>query len=131
MSRIENRPVSGAGAQPVLYQDVAQLQALKTALDRKPAAGSGKDVSGARAAREKFFGKPADVGLLLSLPTLPLTVTARPNAKELADTLRGLVQGHPAPRAESEAERRLLVVLQDLSRAQEGLVARLAKLTKA
>ena len=131
MAKVESRGVSGAGIPPVLYQDAAQLQGLKSELDRKAKATEGRDLTPARLNRDKYWARPSDGAALLSPPVLPSGATQRPDAKTMFECLKSVVQQRTPSPAAFDAERRLYRTLQDLVKAQEGIMARLAKMTKA
>ena len=126
MSKIEGPRVGPVGADPVLYEDVAQLTNLKAALDPKAEAA---EASAPRPLRDLLWGKAADASTLVSPPPTPTSMNGKPEGKELVLSLRGALERHRAP--ESEAEGRLLSTLKGLVDAQEGILMRLAKLTKA
>lgn len=129
MSRIDGPKVGPAGHDPVLYQDVEQVAGLKAALDARPQGAEPSTAAGTRPLRELLWGRPLDPGLLVSPPPLPDSMTARPSGKELVTLLRGAVEQADAPT--SEAERRMVSTLKGLVDAQEGVLLRLSKMTKA
>lgn len=126
MSRIEGPRVNPVGADPVLYEDVAQLTGLKAALDPKAEAS---DASAPRPLRDLLWGKPADSSTLVSPPPTPAAMNGRPSGKELVASLRGAIERHRSPATEGESK--MLSTLKGLADAQEGVLMRLAKLTKA
>lgn len=129
MARIEQSNVGGVRREPLLYQDSAQA-AAKPDLEKRAAAGAGKDFSVARGARDKYWAPASSADLLLANPALPDSFEKRPDAREMAGLIKGIVERHSPRSATSEGERRLLLVLTDLVKAQDGILTRLAKMTK-
>ncbi|MBK8229769.1 MAG: hypothetical protein IT349_21545 [Candidatus Eisenbacteria bacterium] len=129
MSRIDGPKVGPSGQDPVLYQDVEQVAGLKAALDAKTPGAEPPVSTGPRLLRELLWGRPLDPGLLVSPPPLPESMTNRPSGKDLVSLLRGAVETAEVPT--SEAERRMVSTLKGLVDAQEGVLLRLSKLTKA
>ncbi|MFN8548555.1 MAG: hypothetical protein U0527_11500 [Candidatus Eisenbacteria bacterium] len=130
MSKIEGPRVGPTGPDPVLYEDVAQLSGLKAALDPKQTgADTAMEAGASKPLRELLWGRPVDPANLVSSPPLAAGTTSRPTGKELAQTLRGTLERHTS--SKSEAEGRLLATLKNMTDAQDGVLMRLAKLTKA
>jgi len=130
MSKIEGPRIGPTGPDPVLYEDVAQLSGLKAALDPKQGGADSTAEAGApKPLRELLWGRPIDPANLVSSPPLAAGTTSRPTGKELVQSLRSALERHTS--SNSEAEGRLLATVKNLTDAQEGILMRLAKLTKA
>jgi hypothetical protein len=127
MTKIDGGRVGPVGPDPVLYEDVQALEHLKSALDPKAAPSEAREPS--RALRDLLFARPADAGGLVSTPPLPEGMAARPTGRECVALLKRAAERDP--RSGEPAETRLRSTLKGLLDAQDGILARLAKLTKA
>jgi hypothetical protein len=127
MNRVGGGGIGGIGAPRVLYEDVAELEALKAEVDRAaptraapvPAPGSVASLLAARAGRNDF---------MLDRPPLPPGGTRRPDGREMQLLLHGIVR---KGRGAGGAEGRMVETVRLLTEARDRVQVALAEGRKA
>jgi len=137
MSRVDNSglpPTRPSAPETPLYQDAAELQGLKSDLDRRVGSAQGGERGASPAARVRYWGRPPVGDGPVSSPPLAEGMATRPDGRELQQLLRRALHAHRATDRDvppGVGETKMLATMQRLIDAQDRVAMRLAKLTKA
>jgi len=127
MNRVGGGGIGGIGAPRVLYEDVAELEALKAEVDKAtPTRAAPVRAPGSIAAL--LSARPGRNDLMIDRPPLPPGGSRRPDGREMQLLLHGIVRKGGSTRG---AEGRMVETVRLLTQARDRVQIALAEGRKA
>lgn len=131
MTKIERSRVPGLEASRVLYEDAAELAALRAKLDTTAAVGSRPMLRGILLSALSRTGSDPE---MLPPPALPPARSSRGNSTELMLELRAMLNRHGRSSERTQdnnPETKMLATIEALVRASESIHTRVAAAHKS